>query len=377
MPTNASFPIMGWNWLQNEPQKLKRMRECGFTIAGFAKPEELDACHQADLQAIVSDPRCQGYDWLKVAPAQARKNAKSLVAQVKDHPAVYGYHLRDEPSAAWFKGLATVADSFRKLDPDRWPYINLFPNYASPQQLGTATYEEHIEKFVRICRPPFLSYDNYSFMLPTEEDRQLFWLNLEQMRSCSLRHRIPFWNIVLSLGAIVYREPTAADIRLQAFASLAYGAAGLSWFMYFAAEVGNFRMSPVDQFGVETSTWYLVQNVNLQIQQWAPTYLKLRSTDVYHLGAVPAGSHGPSERSLLMDDGQRSLLVGEFIHADRSHYLIVVNKDMIKDTYCSLNFRCTPKLVEFVSPWRGTVLKFEGECGFMAPGQAHLLKITM
>jgi hypothetical protein len=289
---------------------------------------------------------------------------------------VYGYHLRDEPPALWFGGLATVADAFRELDPDRWSYINLFPNYASAEQLASATYEEHLEEFVRACRPQILSYDNYFFLRPTAKEQQRFWLNLEQMRNCSLRHSIPFWNIVLSLGAINYREPSAADIRLQAFASLAYGAAGLSWFMYFGAEVGNFRMSPVDQFGVETSTWYPVQNVNLQIQQWAPTYLQLRSTAVYHLGTVPAGSRGPGEGSLLVDAGRRQLLVGEFTHTDGSRYLIIVNKDMTKDIYCDVHFRAKPQQIEMVSPWRGTLLPFEGEHLFLASGQAHLLKVT-
>jgi len=376
MPNSECFPLMGWNWPPNDLAKLQRMRDCGFTVAGFVAPDALDTCQQAGLKAIVYDPRCAGYDWAKVDPRLARKNAESLVAQVKHHPAVFGYYLRDEPTVGWFKGLATVADCFRKLDPDRWPYINLFPNCASQQQLGTATYEEHLEEFVRICRPPILSYDNYWFMLPGEEEHRLFWLNLEQMRRCSQKHRIPFWNIILSLGAIIYREPTAADMRLQAFASLAYGAAGISYFMYFAAEVGNFRMAPVDQFGNETPTWYSVQNVNLQILQWAPTYLKLRNTDVYHLGHVPAGCHGPGGRSLLIDDCRFNLVVGEFRHTDRSSYMFLVNKDMANSIYCAPKFRQKPRRVELVSPYRGTLLPYEGEHGFMAPGQGFLLRIS-
>jgi hypothetical protein len=64
---------------------------------------------------------------------------------------VYGYYLRDEPGADAFAGLATVAMLVRELAPGKWPYINLFPNYANAQQLGAATYEEHLEKFVATC----------------------------------------------------------------------------------------------------------------------------------------------------------------------------------------------------------------------------------
>src|SRR5579863_3733022 len=91
------FPIMIYNGITGDPAALKKMRECGITIAGFATPAMLDACQAAGLKAIVSDARVGGYDWTKVDEAVARKNVASLVAKVGRHPAVYGYYLRDEP----------------------------------------------------------------------------------------------------------------------------------------------------------------------------------------------------------------------------------------------------------------------------------------
>ena len=57
------FPIMAWDHVPNDPAVIKKIRECGFTIAGFATPATLDACHAEGLKAIVSDQRCGGYDW--------------------------------------------------------------------------------------------------------------------------------------------------------------------------------------------------------------------------------------------------------------------------------------------------------------------------
>ena len=37
-PTNF-FPIMGWNGVPNDPAALRKMKECGLTVAGFAAPE--------------------------------------------------------------------------------------------------------------------------------------------------------------------------------------------------------------------------------------------------------------------------------------------------------------------------------------------------
>lgn len=142
--TGSMFPLMAWNWAPSSAAEFEQMRDCGLTVAGFVAPKDLDLCHAAGLKAIVSDPRTSHYDWDHVDEAAARKNVASLVAETGRHPALYGYYLRDEPGAAHFAGLGTVAALVRELAPGKWPYINLFPNYANAQQLGTPTYEEHL-----------------------------------------------------------------------------------------------------------------------------------------------------------------------------------------------------------------------------------------
>src|SRR5882762_6518175 len=121
------FPIMPWNSPPNDPTVLKRIKDCGFTIAGFVPPSALDAREKTGLKAIVSDARLSDYDWANVDEARARKRVESLVAEVGKHPAVFGYNLRDEPPAQWFDGLNKVASAIRELAPGKWPYINLFP----------------------------------------------------------------------------------------------------------------------------------------------------------------------------------------------------------------------------------------------------------
>jgi hypothetical protein len=130
------FPIMAWNWTPKDPAVLEKMRECGLTLAGFAAPDALDACRAAGLKAIVSDARTSGYDWGHVDEAKASENVASLVGEVGRHPALYGYYLRDEPGAGMFPGLDTVAGLIREFSPGKWPYINLFPDYANSDQLG-------------------------------------------------------------------------------------------------------------------------------------------------------------------------------------------------------------------------------------------------
>lgn len=367
------FPIMPWNWVPNDLAVLKRIHDCGFTVAGFVAPETLDACMQVQLKAIVSDARTSGYDWTKVDAADARTKVESLVAAVGKHPAVFGYYLRDEPGANAFAGLATVASLVRELSPGKWPYINLFPDYANQEQLGTPTYNEHLERFIATCKPDIISYDNYSIM-DDGSLRESFWTNIEAIRAASRKHNLQFWNIVLSVAHFSYREASAADLRFQAYTTLAYGGRGLSYFTYFAPPVGGYRNAPVDQFGNETPTWHHLQNVNLQVRKLGPTLLQLTSDDVYHLGKIPAGGHGPTTTNLVTAVPGDNFLVGEFTHRDGARYLMVVNKDFHKSRPCQPQFHNPPKALKHISPYSGALIPYSGEYVWLAPGQGVLLK---
>jgi hypothetical protein len=365
---------MAWNSPPNDPAVLKRMRDCGLTVAGFVPPAALDNCRAAGLKAIVSDARVSDYDWKNVDPAAARRRVTELIGQVRHHPAVYGYYLRDEPSADFFPGLATVAGVVKELHPGAWPYVNLFPTYAEPWQLATPTYEAYLEKFVEVCKPPVLSYDHYA-LLEGGGMRGDYFANLEAVRRVAVKHDLPFWNILQSTASMNYREVSAADLRFQVYTSLAYGARGIAYFTYFAPQVGSYRMAPVDQFGHETDTWRWMQNVNLQIEKLGPTLLKLKSDRVYHFGAVPAGCTGPDDKSLVKAIGG-SMLVGDFTHADGTRYVLVVNKDLARSIPGWPQFRTPPAKVELVSPYTGAAVPFEGEQVWLAPGQGALLKLT-
>lgn len=368
------FPIMAWNWAPKDPAALQKMREVGLTLAGFAAPDALDACQAAGLKAIVSDNRTSGYDWANVDEAKARKNIAGLVAEVGHHPAVFGYYLRDEPGADMFPGLAKVATLIRELSPGKWPYINLFPDYASSAQLGTSNYSEHLERFISTCHPSIISYDNYSLM-DDGSVRESYWTNLEAVRAACRKHGLEFWNIVLSVAHFSYRELSAADFRFQVYTTLAHGGRGISYFTYVTPSTGNYRMGPIDQFGNQTPIWYFMQHVNLQIQKLAPTLLQLRSDAVYHFGQVPSGASGPTTNSLVSGVGEGSFLVGEFTHRDGARYLMVVNKDTAKSRHCSLEYRKAPRHVQHVSAYSGALTPFAGEDLWLAPGGGALLKV--
>ncbi len=371
--TEKFFPVMPWNYVPNDKQVVQKIKECGFTVAGFAAPATLKTLQAAGLKGIVQDPKIYNYDWTKVDPKVARSNVVAAIKPLAKNPAVYGYYLRDEPPTTFFPGLSSVASVVHELAPDKWAYINLFPNYAENWQLAASSYEEYLEKFVAACHPQQLSYDHYALM-DDGSLREGYWRNLEQMRVASKKYNLPFWNIVLSVAHFNYREPSAADLRFEVYSSLASGARGLAYFTYFAPQVGNYRGAPIDQFGNPTPTWGWLQNVNLQIQKLAPTLLDLTSDDVYHFGSIPNGCHGPSTNSLVANMGA-DFAVGDFTHTNGTRYVMVVNKNVTKSAVGWPEFRKSPKAVKLISPYTGQPIAFEGEQVWVAPGAGALLKL--
>ena len=369
------FPILAWGGAPGDLDTLRNMAECGITVAGFVAPEHLDLVEQAGLKAFVRDARASGHDFRNLDIDKVSANVVSLTQEVGSHPAVFGYYVRDEPSADMFPGLAAVSKAFLIATPGKVPYINLFPNYTSQRQLGTETYEEHVEMYVTSVDPPIISYDHYALM-EYEPLRKGYFANLETIRRASLKYKRPFWNIVLSNAHFRYREPSAADIRFQVFTTLAYGGKGISYFTYFAPDAGNYRMAPIDQFGNRTPAWYYLQNVNLVVQKLAPTLLKLTSTGVYHVGDVPEGCMAlPGNTLVSVVHGSADFLVGEFIHSDGFKYVMLVNRDFHNSTNFRLELNDPGARLQRVSPYTGQLYNLAGENDWLAPGQGVLLRV--
>ncbi|HXC35381.1 MAG TPA: hypothetical protein VNV43_05865, partial [Candidatus Acidoferrales bacterium] len=365
---------MPWNEIPDDAAIIGKIKDCGFTIAGFVSPEALETCHKVGIKGIVYDPRIYQNDWTKLDAATAREKALPAIVAVRKNPALYGYFLCDEPGAGAFPGLAIMTGLVREAAPRTPAYVNLFPNYAGPGQLGTDTYEKYVDDFATTVRPAQLCYDHYALM----DDgtlRDSYWANLAEMRTAAQKYNVPFWNIILSVAHFHYRIPTADDFRFEVYSSLASGARGIVYYSYFAYPVGNYRGAAIDQFGHATPTWDNIQNVNLQIQNLAPTLLNLTSDAVYHFGKMPQGCQGPDTNSLVAAmDGDFG--VGDFTHVNGTRYVMIVNEDLRRSASCSPQFRHAPKRVKLISPYSGQAEPMEGEQTWLAPGGGVLLELS-
>ncbi|MFO0791409.1 MAG: hypothetical protein U0805_18260 [Pirellulales bacterium] len=372
------LPLMAWDYADDEPT-LRAMAECGINLVAFVPPKALDTCQKLGIQAIVFDPEITPARWDQ--PFQADRAAKvlpALIKKVNNHPAVYGYHLKDEPDPTQFAELAKSVAMVRELAPGKWPYINLTPG------MGTG-YDGYLNSFIDTCHPTILSYDNY----PLGQDGSFsygYWANMAQVRSAAVRSKLPFWTIFLSVAHLTYAEPTPAGLRLEAYGALAYGARGLCYYKFISRELpileapdlGDWRGAPLDQFGAKTEAWNWVRNMNRQIQNIAPALLKLRSDAVYHVGEVPEQNRGIGPDTLVKGlSAGDAFIIGDFTsEEDGSRWVMIVNKHLKNSVPCRPEFTVPPERVEYVSPITGELKPFPAPWYCLPPGQGVLLKLV-
>jgi hypothetical protein len=334
----AAFPIGMW-CSPPEPyvtlDQYKRIAAAGFTVVsppceGSVTPalnrKILDTARSAGLKAIISDPRLP----LSMAAGRAAEEAvKAVVNDYHKHPALLGYFLTDEPAADAFAGLADVVAAINRLDPDHLVYINLFPNYATTDQLKAGSYEQYLDQYMRTVKPAVLSYDHYPFL--TNGDRPEYFANLAaaQQAANAGQPATPFWQIILSVQHGGYRKMTENELRFQAMQSLVYGAHGLVYFTYWLPNDPSFQWSNaiMNRDGTEGPLYEAVKHVNAEVKKVATWLYEARLINTFQTGQVAAGARALSPDVPVAVTGDANLSIGLFRDLKGYFYVMVANRD--------------------------------------------------
>jgi hypothetical protein len=361
------FIISFWH---DPPPKLARYREladCGFTLAASQAPtpqvgrQVLDLCQQVGIKAMIIDPRIradlvQQADWEAVV--------SRVVADYSGHPALWGYYLTDEPGLNSFADLARLHALFRQLDPKSVPYINLFPNYANSDQLGTVDYRNHVRRFVETVQPLYLSYDHYAFF--EDHEFPVYFENLEIIRQEALRAGIPFWNIILSCALFAYRDPTPADLRYGVYTTLAYGGKALAYYTYWTEDAYSFRDGPLSMYGYPNNKVGVIQQLNLEMQHLGPWLNKLVSTRVNHWPDAPQGTTLLDGQGLVAEVKGGQFVIGEFSDDKGLPWLMVTNRDRDHSVWVTIKLRTQMADITEVSRSTGELRPIARDAGTTA-----------
>lgn len=329
------------NTFRDQKKGLTGMAECHFTMADAADPQDLGLCEALGLSVVVSvEPHLFGDQWSKMSDEQIDLYIKKMVENGGKSKAIIGYHICDEPSSIAFPFLAKAVEAVRKYAPGKWATINLYPNYATiwtenmiKSQLGTKTYTEYLEKFVRIVKPDIITYDNYmvqmSMDLQQSERAGKYFTNLLDVRRIAVNNNIPFWNVISGNQIRPFTTiPSPANLALQAYTSLAAGAGGIRWYTYWK---GGYNYAPIDENENKTLTWRYLQEVNRQTVMLGTIIKHLKSTGVYFTSPAPETSlpvlPGEYVQSIESD---APMMVGEFLSKEGNRYVMVVNLSLEK-----------------------------------------------
>ncbi len=384
-PSAGAMPFLMTFWCgpplaEFDDARAAEVAAAGFTVVGppcegaldrTANLLALDAAARHGLRVWVKDNRLRA-----PAPDETDWEARvaAAVADYHHHPALAGYFVVDEPPASDFPSVAKVVAALHAADPKRVAYVNLLPDYVPSEDLGAASYEEYVGRFVQEVRPRLLSYDYYPF--GTEKDRSTFFSSLGTVRDVALRHDLPFMLIVLAMPHANYRDPTEAELAWQVFHALAFGARGISYFAYWTptkgahAERMKFRFGLIEG-GKPTLHYFQAARLNRELRAVAEQLTAYRSISVADSigeigGAFPIG---PIE---AVDGG--AFTAGLFANERGDLAVLLVNRDYRYGATARLRLRDGAENPDafYVAAGRW---KADGNVAFsLPPGGAQLLR---
>lgn len=373
------FPIGFWC---GPPEKYitvdqyKLIAKAGFTFVsppceGEATVERnrkiLDTAKAAGIKALISDSRLP----LSITGnTHAAADLKAIVADYKKHPALLGYFITDEPGANAFPGLAEVVAELHRLDPEHVAYINLFPNYATgdlaatPSQLNTDTYDNYLDKFLKVVKPDVLSWDHYALLANGE--RPGFFSNLASVQRTvsAVEPRMPFWQIVLSVKHGPYRALNENELRFQAMQTLVYGASGLMFFTYWLPPNDpSFSWSDgiMNRDGTPGALYDPVTKVNHEVADLAKWLYGARCLRTFQTGKLPPdGTPAPNDLPIkAMGDGDLS--IGAFRNGKGDFMALITNRDFTHGVKATVVADAGKRDIELLDPKAGQWKKIVGQ----------------
>jgi len=336
LPDAARIPVHAWIGppaSETTIARYKELAEAGFThsFSGFPDAGEmakaLEIAREAGIKLFLHFPGVSG-------------DPEGTAKRFKDHPAVAGYHIADEPNANQFAGLAEIVKKIQAADAQHGCYINLFPNYANEAQLGCATYREHVDRFVAEVPVRFLSFDHYPIV--GDSLRPEWYENLEIIAKAARDAKKPFWAFALAVAHGPYPIPTLAHLRLQVFSDLAYGAQGIQYFTYWTVEdsTWNFHDAPIGKDGERTVVYDRAKAMNAEIRALSPVFSGARVLNVGHTGdPIPRGTKAyiPERPVEAFKTGGAGALVS-LLENKGARFLVIVNRDFAKPMPFAVTF---------------------------------------
>ena len=306
----------------------------------------------------------------------------------RQHPAVWGLTIGDEPGALTFPYYRKVIARLREDHPDLVFFLNLLPNvapkdrtsvpfaeavtklhseYPNLAKLGPDTvpdgyedllvfyqardYEDYIRKYCEYVPLDYISYDFYLYKGPGRRI-PLSFENMKTVSDACRRTGRDFWSVMQVNSSDKNRLVSVDGLRYQAYQSMAYGATTLIWACY---TYGWWHHQVLDEKGEKTPQYEKLKKVNAEIHRIGDTYMRYRNVATHLVGDYDAPNvyfrapekllrPNPTEKSgtqqtvktldsawfgSICASGGEALMVGEMVGRNdaRTHALFICAAD--------------------------------------------------
>ena len=284
-----------------------------------------------------------------VAASSLEEEIKLRVQYLHDryanYPALAGLNLFDEPHRSYFGRLRLAKDEVeQQFAGAELPYVNIWPSYASPNALGTKTYQRYLELYFSEVSPSVLSFDHYPLLSRNRITSDYFY-NWAVIRRFSLKFDVPSWVFIQSmgfdgsgLGLAKRRTPDENEIFWQINVSLAYGAKGIQYFTYWTPDNSpqiKFGDALVARDGTSTPRYGYATNANDYLRVVGKVLLPLTpQSDVVHarVRRLPRGAKKFKADGYVRAVSGSPIILSRFKdpNGGTERYLFVANRSFLK-----------------------------------------------
>ena len=255
------------------------------------------------------------------------------VSAMTAHPSLYAYNVWDEPELFEYPEMRRRIMEIYKHDTIHPCYVNLFPNYGWDDWVEER-YLETLRHYLRTVPVSFLSFDYYPVVMRdgNRTVRDAWYHNLEDIRTAANEAGVPIWSFALAKPHNPYPWPTLADLRLQHFSNLVYGAVA---FQYFTTRTIVWNNETVD------AVYPLVKQVNTELKQMEPLFLGADIKDIWHTGnVIPRGTKALTSYPAgitQIQTGDEGCVVSYFTNKGKQ-YIAFVNRNCTATTTLAIDF---------------------------------------
>lgn len=327
----SSFHIGAYclNKNSRDEEHVREFAECGIDLLFSVNNDTalLDLLAKYNVSAVVNGvlPGWFGADGKNAGTMHLTNPTEAYLTRGKlfrDHPAIIGIDVGDEPSGLDFPHYGKVIELMKEYFPDKLLYLNVYPSYGmladageeqAKKELGTQTYREYLTAYAECVDLPYVSIDHYLY----SSDLSAFLGDLSIASSVAKEHARELM-IVLQVNS---KSPdtfiSTDELRFQAWCSLAYGVRSISWACY---SPGWWHNCVLGEHGEKTEQYEKLKAVNRELRDFSELYMKYsyRQTAIENGGAHRTALRGVT----LMSESDT--LIGEFTDRDGNTALLCI-----------------------------------------------------